>query len=126
MRLDSEIMMLVMRCCMKETIAALPVHDSVLTPARHGLRVAAIMEESAARVLKVRKPCLVSLPASFVPHMPYQPYQPVQPVPDLHRLLSVANPSISFSNTSTDPPVQDQSASGIPSRADLTDEGEVG
>ena len=53
MRVDSEIMMLVMRCCMKETIAALPVHDSVLTPAHHGVRVASIMEESAARVLKV-------------------------------------------------------------------------
>jgi hypothetical protein len=126
MRLDSEIMMLVMRCCMKEKIAALPVHDSVLTPARHGLRVAAIMEESAARVLKVGKPCLVSLPASFVPHMPYQPVQPIQPVPDQHRLFSIANPSFSFSNTSTDPAVQDQSASGIRSRANLTDEGEVG
>jgi hypothetical protein len=92
MRVDSEIMMAVMRCCMRDGIAALPVHDSVLTPAHHGDRVASIMEASAARVLKVGRPCLVRLPAPLIPQMPYQ-----------HRLLSVSDPSISLSNTLADP-----------------------
>jgi acyl-CoA synthetase (AMP-forming)/AMP-acid ligase II len=71
MCVDSEITLAAMTACMLAGIAALPVHDSMLTTAAYGSKVAQVMEDSAARVLGMAKPCLVRLPASLVPHMPY-------------------------------------------------------
>jgi hypothetical protein len=70
MRKDSDITLDVMKACAKAGIPALPIHDSILTPARYEGRVAEIMEASAARRFNGISPCRVRVSAHSVPQTP--------------------------------------------------------
>lgn len=70
MRQDSEITLGALKKCIRVGIPALPIHDSMLTTQRQEGRVAEIMEESAAKVLKRSNPCKVSMSRPPVPQTP--------------------------------------------------------
>lgn len=70
MRLDSDIALETVRGCQKAGIPVLPIHDAMITPARHEGRVAEIMEASAAKILEDVSPCRVKINGHMVPQMP--------------------------------------------------------
>jgi hypothetical protein len=70
MNLDSRIALDVLKGCERAGIAALPVHDSFIVPARHESKTAEIMEEAFARVFKGSKPCIVRVLGGDVSQMP--------------------------------------------------------
>ena len=70
MHIDSEITLRAVSRCVRASIPVLPVHDAILTPARHADHVAEIMEESAAQYLKAVNPCRVKVLGHMVPQMP--------------------------------------------------------
>ncbi|MFC4172723.1 hypothetical protein ACFOYU_11720 [Microvirga sp. GCM10011540] len=59
MRVDSRVMREVLFDCMAAAIPALPVHDSVVVPARYMEQVKAIMQAAYLRIVNVLTPCVI-------------------------------------------------------------------
>ena len=69
MRTESDIIFDVLNRCVKADIPAFPIHDSIMTPARHQSRVVELMESSYAKRFPGLKPCEVRRSCPTLPHM---------------------------------------------------------
>ena len=73
MRIDSEIILRVLKGCLRAGYEALPVHDAMLTTRDYEGRVIEIMEEAAADFLNLAKPRVVKGSRENVLQMPFPP-----------------------------------------------------
>jgi hypothetical protein len=97
MREDSEITLAALKACMQAGIPALPIHDSMLTAARHEGCVAEFMQDSFAKRFNGSTRCSVRVSGELVPHMPSPASSPSLSLPLSPCLSLPASSSLAFS-----------------------------